>query len=59
MLEVYRKRFVVSRLEMQDANVSYSHTLGHEADIKDVALVSGSADYTAKIWKVNADGKVC
>lgn len=44
---------------MQDANVSYSHTLGHEADMKDVALVSGSADYTAKIWKVNADGKVC
>ncbi|CEP19370.1 hypothetical protein [Parasitella parasitica] len=30
---------------------------GHEADIKDVALVSGSADNTAKIWKVNADGK--
>lgn len=33
--------------------------LGHEADIKDVALVSGSADNTAKIWKINADGKVC
>lgn len=26
--------------------------------MKDVALVSGSADYTAKIWKTNADGKV-
>lgn len=34
-------------------------TIGHEAEIKDVALVSGSADYTAKIWKVNAEGKVC
>ncbi|GAA5816810.1 hypothetical protein MFLAVUS_010344 [Mucor flavus] len=30
---------------------------GHEADIKDVALVSGSADNTAKIWKMNKDGK--
>lgn len=39
-------------------NVSY-HLSGHEAEIKDVALVSGSADYTAKIWKVNAEGKVC
>ncbi|KAI8645941.1 quinon protein alcohol dehydrogenase-like superfamily [Parasitella parasitica] len=29
----------------------------HEADIKDVALVSGSADNTAKIWKINAEGK--
>ncbi|KAK4519809.1 uncharacterized protein ATC70_010051 [Mucor velutinosus] len=30
---------------------------GHEAEIRDVALISGSADYTAKIWKVNAEGK--
>ncbi|CAO3634423.1 unnamed protein product [Mucor hiemalis] len=30
---------------------------GSEASLHDVALVSGSADNTAKIWKTNADGK--
>ncbi|KAG2212240.1 hypothetical protein INT47_001599 [Mucor saturninus] len=30
---------------------------GSEASIKDVALVSGSADNTAKVWKINASGK--
>lgn len=30
--------------------------LGHEGELHDVALVSGSADKTAKIWKKNAAG---
>ncbi|KAI7885696.1 WD40 repeat-like protein [Lichtheimia hyalospora FSU 10163] len=29
---------------------------GHEAELQDVALVSGSADKTAKIWKKNTAG---
>lgn len=38
--------------------VTNAKYLGHEADMKDIALVSGSADFTAKIWKQNNDGKV-
>ncbi|KAI8887665.1 WD40 repeat-like protein [Backusella circina FSU 941] len=30
---------------------------GNEDDLKDVALISGSADFTAKIWKMNQHGK--
>ena len=30
--------------------------IGHEAELQDVALVSGSADKTAKIWKKNTAG---
>lgn len=43
---------------MEVSQKNLKNTLGNEADIKDAALVSGSADNTAKIWKTNAKGKV-
>lgn len=31
---------------------------GSEDKLEDVALISGSADYTAKVWKKDNTGKV-
>jgi hypothetical protein len=45
-------------LEINEGLTKKLWTIGCEANIKDVALVSGSADNTAKVWKTNANGKV-
>lgn len=45
------------RYDMISSILCISPLLGHEAELEDVALVSGSADKTAKVWKKNAAGK--
>lgn len=39
-------------------NIKLIISKGSEDKLEDVALISGSADYTAKVWKKDNTGKV-